>query len=462
MRRPHQPLWIALAATAAVFLTAGPISLMAWAQGPTPNDKRHARPHSSPSLDTPTATPSPSSSSAAPTPTPATSPSSAAPTGAAPFAFGTLVTRLEHATEESSRGVTVAMMELSWANYEPAAGQFNAAYAQQMRARLATLRAAGMRVTLGLGIHFTPGWIFEYPDSRYVNQRGQVANELNVVFNQAIRSRVDGYLRQVNRDLGFGNFWAVRLTSGGDPEVLYPGGGSYWAFDANAQNGAQLPPSMARNPLPGWKPGQQSVSLTQVRAWADWYVHGLDDVVAWQMRLISSLGFGGYYQLLTPGSGTRPDGYARAIANYLPDGVTGVGAVWQTFYASLPDKHGVVAYVSSMADGSGGDDSCTSGDAAIPVSDSRADGWSAARWIARLAHEYGLPASGENPGWNMPSSLNTKYVDGSSSGMMAVSVRQMTSCRFQGMYWAHDENLWNGRIPFDRYADWVATTNGGA
>jgi hypothetical protein len=351
------------------------------------------------------------------------------------------------------------MMELSWANYEPTEGQFNATYGQQMRSRLDAFKAAGMRVTLALGIHHTPGWVFAYPDSRYIDQHGQVAGELNVIFNRTIRDRVDGYLRQVSRDLGFANFWAVRLTSGGDAEVLYPGGGSYWAFDANAQNGANLPASMPRNPLPGWRPGDQSVSLAQVREWADWYVHGLDNVVAWQMGLITSLGFGGYYQVLTPGSGTRPDGYTRAIANYLPNGVTGVGAVWQKFYADLPDKNRVVAYVSSMADGSGSDDSCTSADATIPVTDTRANAWSATRWIARLASEYGLPANGENPGWNMPSSLNTKYVDLSSSGMLAVSVRQMTSCRLQGMYWAHDENLWNGLVPFDQYAAWIATTN---
>jgi hypothetical protein len=258
-------------------------------------------------------------------------------TGVPPFAFGTLETRTEHAAEESARGVKVAMLEVNWAAYEPVEGQFNAAYAQQTRDRVAALRAVGMQVTLGLGMHYTPSWILGYPDSRFVDQRGKVSNELNLVFNQRLRAKAERYLAQIDRDLGLENFWAVRLNTGGHMEVLYPGTGSYWAFDTNAQNGPDLPPTMAANPLPGWRPGNRSVSTVQVQRWADWYVRGLDDVVAWQMRFITALGFHGYFQLLTPGSGTRPDGYARDVSNYLPDGVTGVGAVWHRFYADLPD-----------------------------------------------------------------------------------------------------------------------------
>jgi hypothetical protein len=44
--------------------------------------------------------------------------------------------------------------------------------------------------------------------------------------------------------------------------------------------------------------------------------------------------------------------------------------------------------------------------------------------------------------------------------MMAAAVRQMTSCRFQGMYWAHDEQLWSGPRLFDAYAARIAATNG--
>jgi hypothetical protein len=407
------------------------------------------------------------------TPAPGTSPPPAGPsttatveqrvagTGVAPFAFGTLETQTEHAAEESARGIKVAMMEVNWAEYEPADGRFDDAYARRSRDRLASLQAAGMRVTLGLGLHHSPEWIFRYPDSRFVDQRGRASSELNLVFNQRLRAKAERYLARMDRDLGMENFWAVRLNSGGHAEVLYPGGGSYWAFDRNAQNGPDLPPTMAANPLPGWRPGDRSVATQQVQRWADWYVRGLDDVVAWQMRFITALGFAGYYQILTPGAGTRPEAYARDVANYLPDGVTGVGAVWHRFYASLPKTRHVVAYVSSMADEPGRSQNCRPSDRAVPLSDRRVNDWPASRWIARVAREHGLQLNGENSGWNLPSRLNSHYRDTSGSGMMAASVRELVSCGFQGMYWAHDAQLWDGTVSLDRYTDWIKATNGG-
>jgi hypothetical protein len=428
---------------------------------------RIATPSRVPLAGTPAPAGPASSGVAAPSPGVASvsgAPSSGSPPGAgasgAPFAFGTLVTAQEHAAEASRRGVKVAMIELSWAAYEPAEGRFNERYGQEFRDRVTELRRLDMQVTLGLGLHFTPAWVLALPDSRFVDQRGRVSAEANIVFSQVLRAKTEKYLARIDRDLGMENLWAIRLTSGGLPEVMYPGGGSYWAFDRNAQNGPDRPAGMSANPAAGWRPGDRSASVAAVRTWADWYVHALVDVVAWQMRVITSLGFRGYFQTLTPGSGTRPDGYERDVASFLPDGVTGVGAVWHRFYAALPVKRNVVAYVSSMADRSGADDSCSPADGAVAVTDRAANRWSASRWVARLAREHGLAVSGENPGWNQPAEHNAHYTDTSSKGMMAASIRQMTTCKFQGMYWAHDENLWKGPASFDRYAQHIAATNG--
>ena len=49
------------------------------------------------------------------------------------------------------------------------------------------------------------------------------------------------YLARANSALPFADFWAIRVTSGGKSEVLYPQGGKYWAFDVNAQNGPTMP-----------------------------------------------------------------------------------------------------------------------------------------------------------------------------------------------------------------------------
>lgn len=372
--------------------------------------------------------------------------------------YGTLQADPAHAAYEAAHGGRAAMLELGWDQYETADGVFNATYATNMRNQLTSLRAAGLQVTLGLGIHYPPAWVKALANSHYVNQSGATSTDVNVVFNQAIRVKVATYLARVNADLGLNNFAAIRLTSGGNGELLYPGGGAYWAFDPNAQNGVNMPPSMARNPFPGWKPGKHTITTAQVRQWADWYVGALDNVVDWQIGQFNRLGFTGLYQILTPGSGVRPDGYTNAINNYLPNGVAGVGAVWQTLYAKLPaaDRARSEVYVSSVADHSGGDDSCAAGDPVMSVTDPVMDSWSATRWQARLATAYGMTVGGENPGY--PGSFDTWYRDTSSTGMMATATRQAHACHLSHFYWAHDVRLWDGTVAggFGTYAGYLA------
>lgn len=79
-----------------------------------------------------------------------------------------------------------------------------------------------------------------------------------------------------------------------------------------------------------------------------------------------------------------------------------MGPAWHVFYDRLARSPRVAAYVSSMADGSGGDDSCSADDTALPLDSSRMDSWSATRWVARIADQYGLAKSGENPARNAP------------------------------------------------------------
>jgi len=98
------------------------------------------------------------------------------------------------------------------------------------------------------------------------------------------------------------DFWAIRLTSGGDDEMLYPPGGTYWAFGRAAMTGAGLAATMTPNPFPDWRPGRPGLTPAQIGRWVNWYVGGLDNVTNWQMHVLSSLGFTGNYELITPGS----------------------------------------------------------------------------------------------------------------------------------------------------------------
>jgi hypothetical protein len=369
--------------------------------------------------------------------------------------YGTLDTRAGTAAVEARAGVGMAMLELSWAELEPQQNVVDAGYLAGLKSRLAAYHAAGMRVTLGLGMHDTPSWVFRLPGSTYTDQDGNVCGEANFVHSRAVRRAAERYMSVVAAALPLPEFWAVRLTSGGNCEMLYPGGGRYWAFGNAALTGDGLAPGMRPNPFPGWRPGHGGLGPEQVDQWVDWYVGGLADVTRWQMRHLSGLGFTGYYQTVTPGSGTRPGGLDPATWDGRNDETTCVGAVWHRYYAMLPARANVMAYISSVADTSGGDDVTQPSDGAIPLDSPAMDRWSATRWITRVARQHGLAVGGENPGYGMPASLNAHYTDTSASGMMASALRQARAAGFEVFYWAHDFRLWDGTLPFSCYAGMI-------
>ena len=239
--------------------------------------------------------------------------------------------------------------------------------------------------------------------------------------------------------------------------MLYPGDGTYWAFDHAALTGSGLAAGMTPNPDPNWRPGQPGLTQAQIAAWVSWYIGGLDNLTNWEMRTLSGLGFTGYYETLTPGSGTRPDGLAQTEQQNLSnDGTTGVGAVWNMFYAQLPNKTRVMAYVSSVADQSGGNDSCQSGDDSLSLTNPAMDSWSATRWITRIAHQYGRYVGGRTPASTCPPAWTPSTPTPAPTGMMSVAIQQARSCGFKVFYWAHDIHLWDGTIPFSLYASRIA------
>ena len=381
-------------------------------------------------------------------------------TSAAPIVFGTLQTDSTHAAEEYAAGERTAMMEIFWDRYEPASGQFNTTYAVQQQAHLKMLKALGFEVTLALGTAAPPPWLAKEPNAQFIEQNGAVSRDLNYVFNRKMRGYFLRYLKRIDAGLGLKNFWAIRITSIGNGELLYPGGGSYWAFDVNAQNGPDRPTDLPPCPYPGWKPGPAGLNPEQIREWADWYVRCMALTADWQMRTIDTLGFAGWYQILTPGSGARPSVYYNAIQNHLPNGIIGVGAVWHKLYEFLPEKRRAVVYISSVADESGGDDTTQPDDVKVAISDPTADGWSAARWQVRIAREYGMPVGGENPGYSRGAKWIAHYLDAGPGGMMARSFAQAQAGHFQCFYWAHSGPLWDGTLPFSRYASAIAAANG--
>jgi len=387
----------------------------------------------------------------------ALAPNAHADTSASGPAWGTLDSQPNDAATENKAGVTMAMFDFNWSSFEPAEGQFSASYVSYMRGELASFQAAGQQITLGLGTQEPPAWVFSLANATYVDQLGDVSTEVDWVYSAAVRAAALVYFQQIAADFPLSDFWAIRLTSGGNREMLYPGGGTYWAFNPSALAGTGLPAGMTKNPDPTWKPGNSGLSAAQLTTWVNWYVGGLDNVTNWQMTSLSNLGFTGYYETVTPGDGTRPDGLAQTEkANLSNDGTTGVGAVWTLYYAQLPSKANVIAYISSVADQSGGNDSCQTSDDTLPLTDTVMDAWSATRWISRIAVADSLLVGGENPGYDLSSSLDSFYTDTTSAGMMASAIRQAVSCHFTVFYWAADISLWDGTLPFTNYSTDVA------
>src|SRR6204780_598734 len=371
--------------------------------------------------------------------------------------WGTLDSQPQDAAAENKAGVKMAMFELNWGSFETSNGKFSASYVSYMQNQLAQFQAAGQKITLGLGSHEPPAWVLKLANATYIDQNGNVSTEADWVYSAAVRAAALVFFQNIAKDFPLSDFYAIRITSGGDGEMLYPGGGTYWAFNPSALTGVGLPAGMTPNPDPKWKPGTKGLTAAQITTWVNWYVGGLDNVTNWQMTSLTGLGFTGYYETVTPGDGTRPDVLTQTEkANLSNDGTTGLGAVWNLYYAQLINKTNVIAYISSVADNSGGNDDCQASDTSLALGNSTMDSWSATRWITRLAAQYGLAVGGENPGYGLPASLDSFYTNTSSTGMMATALGMALSCDFKVFYWAHDIHLWDGTIPFSLYASSIA------
>src|SRR5437879_5039113 len=75
---------------------------------------------------------------------------------ASPIIWGTLDTQPGTAATEDKAGVTMAMLELNWSSFEPKNGVVSASYLATIKSQLQAYQAAGMKVTLALGMHWAP------------------------------------------------------------------------------------------------------------------------------------------------------------------------------------------------------------------------------------------------------------------------------------------------------------------
>ena len=360
------------------------------------------------------------------------------------YRFGTLLSDAAHAADLYARGVRVVHLELGWDAYEPTQGAFSTGYAATALSKVNTWRAAGLRVTLGPGLQYPPGWALLLTNGKFQDQAGATVNQLNLVFSAAVRTRVATYFARLASDLGLNNFDAIRVGSGGNTELLYPdssGANKYYAYDTGAQTGTGLATGLAVCPSPGWVPGSTSLTVPQVQTWYSWYLDCLASAARYQIAQCAALGYGGDYQVLMPGLGTRPNNVTNAVNARLDGSVdvytTPRGACWHLLTDRLYDLNPVI-YNSSLADNSGipTNNLTVAADRTTVITDGAIDNWSAMRWVTYCADRYNLRKNGENPGFGDTTGYGT--------GMLDAAVAQMVAGNWQGMYWAHEANLYDG------------------
>ncbi len=356
---------------------------------------------------------------------------------AEPRWFGTLQHDPAHLAALQAQGITATVLEVGWNRWQPAPGTRDDAYVAQVRDRLRVLRAAGMAVSLDLGMQYPPAWIFDLPNSRFRNQHGDDfadpapgMNGVNAVFNQALRERQAAYAGEVFASLGH-DFALVRLGWGWYSELNFPKAAyagktnCYWAFDDLAQGrAAGLPPGIPPCPVPGWKPGGTSADHDAARRFANWYVDALRDYHDWQIATVRTL-HPGHLAMLYPSWGLRPGQLDAAIAHDLDGsqaaqhGDLAMGEYWPRMVGGIRDP-GVVVY-STWLDAPFGDD--RSPDPAQ---------WCPMRWLSALAFPVGLAVAGENTGRNDAAAL-------------ARCIERARDLHLLGMFWAFEGELFDGR-----------------
>lgn len=377
--------------------------------------------------------------------------------------FGSLKTDPARASEEAPT-MKLAMVEMNWRTAQQGPGgvddddpeTWNAAYFAETRDKIDAFRASGRQVVLGLGMHYEPAWVLELSHMRDQNGVENTTNA-NVAFSQSVRTALNDYIEHTAEEIDFGDLWGFRINVASNAgEIQYPTD-DFWAYSSGAQNGADKPVRLQPNPYPGWRAGtgDTSLSVRQVERWARWYQGALANSMDEQMDTISAAGFRGHYFLIAAGGGVRPQRWKALVDDKLATvaniGV-GRGIAWDKFYAALKPRRHVVAYSSSTAENTNYN-ACERGDRRVPLDADEISSWSAARWMARVAHQYGHEVAGENPGYHH---ANPAYADTSADGMMARAFELVETCNFLAFFWAHDAQLWDPDLPGTSYARYAA------
>jgi hypothetical protein len=361
-----------------------------------------------------------------------------------PYYFGTLNSDSTRAQSSLSTGIRTIEFVINWSSYEPQDGLFSQDYITGKQRELQAWLDAGIRPTLSLSLHYTPEWVCGLPGATFRDQfDATTCQPPNMVFSETVRAKIKRTIQHVAADFGPENFWAVRVQNGAlQGEIGYPTaeGNRFWAYDANASGGLDLPRTIPPRPYPDWEPGDDSITTTQVREWFDWYMAALADAQDSQIAEYRRWGFAGPFWLIMPGACCHVNEVERYLDGHLGNANQFIGQGSARWYMvrALKEKANVGVYTSSLAEAGSARDSCQPGDASLSERDPVVDGFGAGRWTGFIAKEFGLLAAGENP----DPSHSADY----GVSMMDAAARIAHSCGYVAMYWAHEDELYSGGL----------------
>ena len=360
--------------------------------------------------------------------------------------YGTIASRPENAATAYAAGLRAVTYEVYWDRLQPERDRFSDQQFEQARRDLAAFREAGMQIVLSLGVQYPPGWAFDTPHSRYVNQYGEPyvgdepgANGLNAVFSQQVRDLQAAYVARAFAELG-DDFYALRLGWGYYGELSFPSHqygdriNTYWGFDDLALGKAEgLAVTLLPNPVPDWKPGEPSADHAAAKQFSAWYLDAMTDYQNWQIATVREH-YDGRLAVLYPSWGLRPGQLEAATGKELSgftaaeqNGEIQRGHDFARHVAALPGRErrnaGIVVYTTWL------DASPTFGDDAS----SDPTVWSPVHYLAQLAveHRPTLEVWGENTGWG-------------AAEAMQLCFDRATAYGLTGLFWAFEEQLYDG------------------
>jgi hypothetical protein len=362
--------------------------------------------------------------------------------------YGTLESKPENAASNFAAGLRAAEVDLSWAGYEPAEGQFDLSYIESVKRQIAALRGAGLSVSVGLGLGPTaPRWVLRLPNAQLTDQYGNPSGP-NFEWSDAVRAAAAVYMREVVKALQPLGIYSIRIGFAPDAgELLYPASGqqlnSLWAFDQLAQNGGLGLASGARaSPFPGWRPGDTTYgdrpfSTEEVGVWYRWYVDSLAAAGNWEVAVLQAAGYRGWLAWLLPSDGVLPHASRDYIQHYLtgarwPGDPAPRGGAWNVVAEDIQDRDHAQVQNTGIGDDNGDRAGCQPGDRSVSVDDRRIDRWSGGRWTSYLADRYGMHKTGENPGPH------------DSVSVARAANRIFLSCGMDVWYFAFDFSLRDG------------------